>query len=350
METSPASLERPAQRIETGMRILVVEDDPINQQMVQFTLEECGHEVVTANNGKDALDLFHKEPYRLIITDWNMPEMDGVTLCREIRKAQVSGYVYIILLTGNRDSEHTVEGLNAGADDFIPKPFDPEELVVRVRAGERVLGLETRDLLINALAKLAESRDEDTGMHIERVRSYSKILARYMHENSVYPEADAGFVQLVFDTSPLHDIGKVAIPDAVLKKPGKLTDEEFDLMKTHTTVGGNTLDAILKERPEVKFLQIARDIAATHHEKWNGKGYPYGLKGEEIPLCGRIVAVADVYDALTTKRVYKDAFPHEKARDILTGDAGTHFDPLAIEAFLAMEKAVVHTRENLQDE
>ena len=216
--------------------------------------------------------------------------------------------------------------------------------------GERLLGLETRDLLIFALAKLAESRDTDTGAHLERVRTYSRVIAEHLAKQPKYrTQVNSDFVRLIYLTSPLHDIGKVAIPDSVLLKPGSLTHEEFEVMKTHATRGAETLDAALREYPAAHFLRMARDIAASHHEWYDGAGYPQGLAGEQIPLCGRIVALADVYDALTSKRVYKDAFSHEKARTIVIQARGTHFDPDVVEAFLANEQKFMAIQQALSD-
>jgi len=245
-----------------------------------------------------------------------------------------------VLLTSHRGNDEIVQGLAAGADDFIIKPFHPPELILRVRAGERILSLETRDVTIFALARLAESRDTDTGEHLERVQRYCGVLSRYLYERSMFQgEIDREFIHLIRQTSPLHDIGKVGIPDAILLKPGRFTPEEFEIMKRHTTIGAETLQAALDHYPGAKFLRMARDIALTHHEKFDGSGYPQGLAGKEIPLCGRIVAVANVYDALTTKRVYKDAFPHEQAVQMIGEQAGRHFDPQIVDAFLACSEA-----------
>jgi len=175
--------------------------------------------------------------------------------------------------------------------------------------------------------------------HLERVQRYSRILTQHLRRSSRLGEQiNEEFVRLIYLTSPLHDIGKVGIPDCVLLKPGRLSDNEFEMMKTHTTLGGQTLEAALRKFPNVKFLQMARDIAMTHHEHYDGKGYPAGLVGDGIPLCGRVVALADVYDALTSKRVYKDAFCHEVAKAIIVGDSGAHFDPDVVSAFLSAEQ------------
>ena len=330
------------------MNILIVDDDMISREILRNALEESGYTVIMAHNGAEALEIVETERIRLVITDWEMPEMSGVELCRRIRRRSHHGYVYLMLLTGRGKSKEIVEGMSAGADDFIVKPFNTPELLVRVRAGERILSLETRELLIFSLAKLAESRDPETGKHLERVQNYSRLLAQELAGMPKYEGiVDDEFVHLVYQTSPLHDIGKVGIPDSILLKPGRYSDDEFELMKLHTTIGAETLDAALAQNPNARFLQVAREIAAAHHERYDGRGYPLGLSGEEIPLSARIVAVADVYDALTSKRVYKDAFAHHVARNIILKDSGTHFDPDVVDAFLAVEAQFIEIRNAL---
>ncbi len=320
------------------MRILIVDDEDIALVALEHVLTLAGHQVITAHNGREAMEILRKGSCRFVISDWMMPEMDGVELCRQIRCEDLPGYVYFILLTSKESTEGVVEGLSAGADDFIHKPFNPEELRVRVRAGERILSLETRDVAIFAMAKLAESRDPETGEHLERMRNYSRVLARHlvMH-GSAHEQVDADFARLIYLTSPLHDIGKVGIPDTVLLKPGRLSDREFEIMKTHTTIGAETLDASVRAYPGVAYLRFAWNIALTHHERFDGSGYPRGLSGFDIPLSGRVVALADVYDALTSKRVYKSAFAHDVARSMILEESGKHFDPEIVEAFLQNE-------------
>ena len=334
------------------MRVLVVDDDLVTAELLDHTLTEYGYEVTLAHDGQEALKLIRTGLYRLVVSDWEMPCMSGVELCRQIRHRSSSAYTYVILLTSNCGTQNVVEGLSAGADDFISKPFHPEELQVRLRVGERVLSLESRDLIIFSLAKLAESRDAETGSHLERMREYSRILADELTHMDLPEKPDGQYVQLIHLTSPLHDIGKVGVPDSVLLKPGRLTPEEFEIMKSHTVIGGQTLDAAAAVRPDTDFLRIARDIAWTHHEWYNGEGYPRGLKGDEIPLCGRIVTLADVYDALTTKRVYKQAFTHESAKATIVSRCGEQFDPLVVQAFLAREQDfidVLHRFDNHPD-
>jgi putative two-component system response regulator len=232
--------------------------------------------------------------HRLVVCDWKMPRMDGLELCGMVRSGQFHRYIYFILLTGQDRPDDMIEGLSVGADDYIHKPFDPVELIMRVNIGRRIIGLETRDMTILALAKLAESRDSDTGAHLERVQSYCLLIAKYLQDNSTKYRhvVDDEYTRLIYQTSPLHDIGKVAIPDYILLKPGRLTEEEFEIMKTHTVRGAATLDAALNEFPDTAFLEMGRDIALSHHEKYNGTGYPRGLVGDEIPLSSRIMALA----------------------------------------------------------
>ena len=321
------------------MQILIAEDELVASARLCRTLEEFGYDVLSAENGREALDVLRGSNCRLVISDWDMPEMNGIEFCRAIRSEITDRYVYVILLTAKRDSDDLVAGLSAGADEFMSKPYLTEELRVRLHTAERILSLETRDLVIFSLAKLAESRDPETGAHLDRVRSYSKILATDLAAHGKFPnELTPSFIQLIYLTSPLHDIGKVAIPDSVLLKPGRLDPEEFDIMKTHSAQGAKTLDLALQQHPEAEFLRMARDIAESHHERPDGNGYPKGLVGDQTPLCARIFSIADVYDALVSKRVYKEAFSDDKAREIIVEGTGTQFDADVVEAFVRCEE------------
>ncbi len=333
------------------MRILIADDERITRQMLRHCLIETDCEVIEACDGSEALRLMQDQPCSLVVSDWDMPGLSGLELCQAIRREDFHGYIYFILLTGKDRPQDVVEGLRAGADDFITKPFNPAELAMRVHTGRRILGLETRDMALFALAKLAESRDPETGAHLDRVRTYSQIIARHLAGTEKHREkVDEEYIRLIYLTSPLHDIGKVAIPDCVLLKPGRLSDREFEIMKTHTLRGAETLKAALEQYPHARFLHMAHDIALSHHEKFDGSGYPHGLAGEDIPLSGRIVALADVYDALSSKRVYKDAFSHDVARGIILEETGTHFDPDIIEAFTEHEQLFLEARDRYADE
>jgi putative two-component system response regulator len=333
------------------MFILAVDDDEITRALITYALELDGHDVVTATTGHEALKILAEGNCRVVIADWMMPEVNGLTLCRSIRESEFSAYLYVILVSSHTDQPDVIEGLSAGADDFMTKPFDLDELRLRIRAAERILGLETRDLAIFTLAKSVEARDSHTGNHLERVRRYTRTLGEYLADLPAFRDLiDAEYLRLLYMTSPLHDIGKVAIEDAVLLKPGRLTADEFEVMKTHTIKGAETLEAALAQNHDSAFLRMARDIAVTHHERYDGTGYPAGLAGKEIPLCGRIVALADVYDALTSKRVYKDAFSHKQARKLILTGSGTQFDPDIVDAFLAVESQFLAVREQFADE
>jgi putative two-component system response regulator len=332
------------------MRALIVDDDPVALALIQNILEESGHEVDVAYNGKEAVEMLRSRGARLLITDWEMPEMNGIELCSVVRAEDFAGYVYIIMITSKDQPQQKITGLYAGADNFIAKPINPAELQVCLKTAERILSLETRDLAMFALAKLAESRDPETGSHIERVQSYARLLAQFLSTTEKYRGTiDGEYVGLIYQTSPLHDIGKVGIPDPVLLKPGKLNPEEMAIMRTHTQLGAQTLEAALQRFPGARFLEIARDIAATHHEKFNGTGYPRGLSSGQIPLSGRIVALADVYDALTSRRVYKKPISHEEAKKIIVSESGAHFDPDVVHAFLQTEEHFIAIKSRLGD-
>ncbi len=333
------------------MQVLIVDDSKLALMALKGLLMNAGYEVLTAMNGQEALEILKKNPARMVISDWEMPVMNGIEFCRAVRAEDFPGYIYFLLLTSHNSVEEMVLGLSAGADDFVAKPYSPDEVLARIRSGERILSLETRDVAIFAMAKLAESRDVDTGAHLERVQYYCRTLSQQMATVDKYREIiNPEFVRLIFQTSPLHDIGKVGIPDSVLLKPGRLDPQEFEIMKTHTTIASQTLDAALKKFPGVSFLKMARDIAATHHERFDGTGYPNRLKGYDIPLCGRIIALADVYDALISKRVYKQAFTHDSAKSVIVEGSGTHFDPDVVESFLAREEQFVAIRKRFSED
>ncbi|HET6248357.1 MAG TPA: response regulator [Tepidisphaeraceae bacterium] len=333
------------------MRALIVDDDEFSLELLDDVLKQLGHEVERAADGAAALEKLRSGEIHLVITDWEMPSMNGLELCRAVRSGDYEGYVFIIMLTSRDGGQQRIEGLHAGADAFLTKPLNPDELLVSLKTAERILSLETRDLAMFALAKLSESRDSDTGAHIERVQSYARVLAQHLSTTETYSDQiDGEFVRLIYQTSPLHDIGKVGIPDAVLLKPGTLNEQEMSIMRTHVTLGAHTLEASLQRFPGVRFLQMARDIAVAHHERWDGKGYPANLAGTEIPLAARIVALADVYDALTSKRVYRDAMSHAQAKTMILRERGAHFDPAIVDAFSQTEARFVAIKEQFRDE
>ena len=320
------------------MKILIVEDELVSRKKLEILIQSLGYEPLVASDGAKGWDTWNAERPRIVITDWIMPGLSGPELCQKIRGVEGGRYTYLIIVTAKHDTKDIVIGMDAGADDFIKKPYVKDEVAVRIRAGERIVGYEIRDLVIFSLAKLAESRDPETGNHLERIRYYSKTLAESIARLDNSPtEIDAVFKENIFLSSPLHDIGKIGIPDYVLLKPGRFDDNEFEIMKTHCQIGFETLNESMNKYPQADFLKMSAEIAHYHHEKFDGSGYPDGLKGETIPLAARIVALADVYDALVSRRVYKLALAHEMAKNIIVKDKCTHFDPIVVDGFLACE-------------
>lgn len=329
------------------MKIMIVDDDDIALAIAQKVLEQDGHSVTLACNGREAQDLLRHEQVEAVILDWNMPLMNGIELTHYLRSNEGVQYTYIIMVTARNRKEDLLEGLAAGANDFITKPFEPAELILRVRNAEQILAYQTTTMTLFSLAKLAESKDTDTGYHLERIRAYSKVLGEYILKNASTDEVVHHHLpDLLFHASPLHDIGKVGIPDSVLLKPGHLTDREWNIMKSHVEIGARTIEEVLIKFPQADYLRIARDITLCHHERWDGSGYPRGLKAEDIPLAARIVTLADVYDALTMKRVYKNAIPHDIARGMILEGRGSHFDPRIVDAFLATENEFIRIRDS----
>ncbi len=329
-------------------RVLVVDDDLVQRALLRMLLEGEGYGVEEAANGNAALELLRKDSdLKFLVTDLNMPELDGFELLQLVRKNSVR-YIYVIVLTASEDRDSLLRALSLGADDYLLKPVHPEELMLRIKAGERLLKLESHEELIFAMAKLAEYRSPETGFHLERVMYYSRIIGRDLVENFPELELSAAEAEEISRLSPLHDIGKVAISDSILNKPGKFTEEEFELMKTHTSAGGNLIKEIY-EKIGSPYLRFAYEIVMYHHEKWDGTGYPEGLSGNEIPLSARIVALADVYDAISCKRCYKEARPHHEVKKIIESEKEKHFDPRVVEAFLRQEDAFLATRERYKD-
>ncbi len=356
-------------------RILVVEDAINNAEMLQDFLQDEGYIIELAGNGLEALEKVVEFQPDLILLDVVMPEMDGYEVCRRLKADPKSSRIPIVFLTGLADTRNRVTGLQLGAEDFIFKPFDLTEVHTRVknllliksyqdnlkqdkatlekRVAERTQELEqavtelqesqhrieqTYYDSIYRLSVAAEFRDNETSNHIKRMSRYSELLARScsLSENEI---------NLIRHASPMHDVGKLGIPDAILLKPSRLTPEEFEVMKRHTEIGARIL-----ANSESDLIELAHTIAISHHERWDGSGYPYGLMKEEIPLPGRIVAVADVFDALLTERIYKRAFTVRETVQILRDSAGEHLDPELVDLFLKSLDAVLEIGESFADE
>ena len=331
------------------MKILIQDGDSNGRDLLEETLRDAGHEPVIAADSVEALDILRRGDCSLVISEWLPAGTDGLELCRRIRAAHLPKFVYVIILSTQHGTPAMLEAIQAGADEFISKPFDADALIGRIMAIERLLTTDTQDVTIFALAKLAESRDPETGAHVDRVREYCKLIASQLYRTKNMPCPKSEFVRLIGLTSTLHDIGKVGIPDAVLLKPTRLTGAEFELMKTHARIGGDTLGAALREFPNSSFLRMARNIALTHHERYDGAGYPDRLAGNQIPLSGRVVALADVYDALTSKRVYKESMPHAEAAKIIRSERGKQFDPVLMDVFEANEAEFERIQEQFND-
>jgi putative two-component system response regulator len=332
------------------MKVLITDDELVSRAKLEKHVTSMGHEVFVATNGKEALSLWMKHRPDLVISDWVMPEMNGIELVREIKRLQGSKYCYIIMITSQSETQDIVTGMEAGADDFIAKPFIKEELTVRIKAGERIINFESRDIVIFSMACLAEARDSDTGNHLERIRYYSKVLAEDLAREEKLDLLTPIFIDNIFLTSPLHDIGKIGIPDFVLLKPGQLDDKEYKIMQKHTTIGFHALNTAIDKYPNAEYLKMSAEIAFYHHERYDGAGYPNKLRGEDIPLSARIVALADVYDALVSRRIYKSAMPHDTAKSIIISERGCHFDPKVVDAFLRCEEQFIEILEKFSIE
>lgn len=318
-------------------KILIADDELVSRAKLETHVKKMGHEVISACNGKEALDLWIRHRPDLVITDWVMPELTGLELVKEIKRLQGNRYTYIIMITSQSELGDLVTGMESGADDFLAKPFIKDELNVRIKAGERLINFGSRDTVIFSMASLAEARDADTANHLERIQNYSRVLAESIAKEEYLEEVNITFIENILLTSPLHDIGKIAVPENVLLKPGRLNDQELRIMQKHTTIGNKTITTAIEKFPHAEYLKMSADIALSHHEKYDGSGYPYGIAGNEIPLSARIVALADVYDALVSRRIYKEALPHETARSIIVAERGKHFDPIVVDAFVRCE-------------
>jgi len=345
--------------------VLLVDDQVIIGEAVRRILAtEPGLEFHFCQRAEDAPATAARVKPTVILQDLVMPGADGLDLVRHYRAQEATGLTPIVVLSSKEEAATKAEAFACGANDYLVKLPDPVELLARIRyhsqsclaqrrarayaeserkrllAERRAEMLGARNTLIFALAKLAESRDSDTGEHLERIAAYSRVLAEQLRV-SVPTLTDEWILHLQLASS-LHDIGKVGIPDAVLLKPGKLTPEERKEIERHPAIGADALSAILARRPDDDLLRMARNVAASHHERWDGAGYPSGLRGADIPLEARIVSVADVYDALTSRRIYKPAMTHEAALKIIAAGSGTQFDPQVVNALVQCELVFQH--------
>ena len=358
MTDETLSLEKPT--------ILVVDDTPENLTMMSFLLKDR-YKVKVANHGQKALRIAASEPQPdLILLDIMMPEMDGYEVCRQLQQDLQTRNIPIIFLTAKSSVEDEEFGLGLGAVDYITKPISPPVVLARVKTHlslkasadflrsksdylEQEVAKRTReisavqDVTILAMASLAETRDNETGNHIRRTQHYVKALAEALRQQPKFATVlDDHTIAMLFKSAPLHDIGKVGIPDRILLKPGRYEPEEFAIMQRHPLLGLQAIEhAEQSLGTSVDFLRVAKEIAYGHHEKWDGSGYPQGLVGEAIPLSARLMAVADVCDALISRRVYKEGMPHQQAAEIIAQGRGSHFDPDVVDAFFQIEQTFV---------
>jgi len=345
-------------------KILVVDDTPNNVHVLVNTFRN-DYKVYVATNGQDALKMASELMPDIILLDIMMPGMDGYEVMTRLQRNEKTKMIPVMFISALNESEDEKKGLQLGVVDYIVKPFHPALVKLRVKKHlelnsyrkhlNDIIIAKTAELeklnrkqnliqsvMIESLGTLAEYRDPETGGHIKRTQSYVKAMAKHLQQKGIFKEVLTNeYIELLYLSAPLHDVGKVGVHDSILKKAGKLTDEEYEEMKNHTLYGYNTLHKAQIRLGKNSFISLAMDIAYTHHEKWDGTGYPRGLKGNEIPLSGRLMAVADVYDALISKRVYKQPFTHKEAVDIIiNGDGRTspeHFDPDILKAFMEIE-------------
>jgi len=340
-----------------SFNILIVDDTTANLQILSSILRAQGYKVRPVPSGKLALKAVETQAPDLILLDIMMPDINGFELCKQLKGNPAYSEIPVIFISALTQADEKVEAFKAGGVDYITKPFNLEEVQARVSTHLKLrqfqLQLEEQNknlqslvmeqvkelwdsqmATIFALARLAESRDTETGKHLERVQSFCRHLSLQLLQDGKYQsEINDQFLKNIYHASPLHDIGKVSIPDSIMLKPARLTPSEFEIMKTHSELGAKTLEDVLNLYPGNPFIKMGIDIARYHHEKWNGTGYPKGLIGHDIPLAARIMAIVDVYDALRSKRCYKQAISHEESCSIINAGRDTHFESAIVDAF-----------------
>jgi len=360
--------------------VLIVDDSEMNRDLLSRRLSKMELDLTEASNGEEALQALREHSFDLVLLDIMMPVMDGYETLEHMQENQDTQRIPVVMITALDDIDSAVRCIDMGAVDYITKPFNPTLLKSRVTAclerkrasdqdenrrlqtelsneylseqvREKVREISKSQLAaIFAMSKLAESRDPETGEHLERMREYCKILSEQLSRMPKFRSIiDREFVDNIYAASPLHDIGKVGVDDSVLLKPGKLDADEWKQMKLHPVIGAETLREVDRQHPGNSFIKTGIAIAEGHHEKWDGSGYPHGVAGENIPLVARILALGDVYDALTSKRCYKEAFSHEKSVSIILEGDGNHFDPDIVLAFRETEIEFQEVRNNFED-
>lgn len=354
-----------AGNLQGKIRVLIVDDTPDNVWfLAEALMEICVIQV--ARDGASALKIVSQPPMpEIILLDVQMPGMDGYEVCRHLKNYAETRDIPVIFVTAMSEASNEAKGLKYGGADYIHKPFDPAIVRARVRnlaelkryrdSLHEIIQAQTRALrktqvgTIMALADLAEWRDPETGEHIKRTQEYVQCISRELAKNPKYTSIlTPEFIEMLYMCAPLHDMGKVSISDSVLLKPGKLTPEEFSIMQKHCEFGAQILKRSLDRIGDDPFLEMAYQVARWHHDRWDGAGYPDGLAGEAIPISARIMSVADVYDALISRRPYKAPMSHELAVQIITDDSGKRFDPDVVAAFLQVQDEVSAIAESIQ--
>jgi len=320
--------------------VLIVDDEPVNLKVLNNILKEL-YKLTFAKSGAEALRLIEKERPDIILLDVMMPEMTGYEVCEHLKNQSAYKTIPIIFVTALNDAVDEAKGLNIGAVDYISKPVTPAVVKARVKTHLSLVDVEevkrTRLQVIQRLGRAAEYKDNETGMHVMRMSHYTKIISLAYGHSAQYADA-------LFHAAPMHDIGKIGIPDSIMLKPGKLTPEEIKVMQKHPEIGAEILG-----ESDSDLIDLAKVVAMTHHEKWDGTGYPNQLKGENIPIEGRIVALADVFDALTSIRPYKEAWPINDAIDFMVSQKNKHFDPELVDLFIQELDKIIEIKDRWKD-
>ena len=349
-------------------KILIVDDEDKHRRLIEALLAPLGYQTLVATSGEEAIRKSRTESPDLVLLDIRIPGTGGFEIARQLKQDEMTNMIPIVMVTALDEAQDRVKALEAGADDFLSKPVDQAELQARVRSLllvkahndhmrhyqqelQEEVANRTRDLeqalqriksasleTLHRLARAAEYKDKDTGGHIQRVAHYAASIGRQMG-------LEDSMVENVFHAAPMHDVGKIGIPDHILLKPGPLSPDEWEVMKLHTAIGGRILAGSVFE-----FIRLGETVALSHHEKWDGTGYPRGLWGTEIPLAGRILAVADVFDGLTSRRPYKAALPVNNSLEIMKDGRGKHFDPEVVDAFFAVQDKILRIREEYRED
>jgi putative two-component system response regulator len=362
----------------SGRKKIIFVDDQVSNLMIGRNVLSGVYDVFTVPSAEKMFMLIDKVYPDLILLDVEMPDMDGYQAIEKLKSSPNTNGIPVIFLTAKTDAGSELKGLTLGAIDYISKPFSPPLLLKRIEVhllveeqkhqlekqkqqlqtyNENLEGLvmektktivELQNAVLKTVAELVEARDDVTGGHIERTQSYLKILFDGLKENGIYKEETKDWdVEMIIQSAQLHDVGKISIKEEILNKPGRLTPEEFEEIKKHTLIGGRIIEHIQERTSEQEFLSFTKTMAISHHEKWDGTGYPYGLKGKDIPLEGRLMSIVDVYDALVSERPYKKAFSHEEAVKIITDGSGTQFEPALVDLFLLEQEKFRATAEGI---